>query len=105
MTKQKKPEARWCTEDYPVVIFYAHVSAGDALKIAEHDIGDIKEDYGEITGVNHWWIKYQKVGEDDLPSCDGDIDVGDTVMMMKETTKRPKGVVTRVTVPIFSGWE
>lgn len=100
----KKPEARYLTEDYPVVIFYAHVTPEEATKIAEHDIGDIKEDYGNITGVNHWWVKYQIAGEDDMPSCEDGIEIGDTVLVVKETTMRPKGVVSRITVPIFDGW-
>lgn len=104
MVSKHKPEARWLTEDYPVVIFYAHVSKDEASKIAEHDIGDIQEDYGDITGVNHWWVKYQKVGEDDLTMCEDGVESGDTVLVVKETTNRPKGVVSRITVPIFSGW-
>lgn len=100
----KKPEARYLTEDYPVVIFYTHCSVEEAMKIADHDIGDINEDYGNITGVNHWWVKYQKCGEDDLPACEDGIDAGDTVLVVVEKTTRPKGVVSRITVPIFDGW-
>ena len=101
----KKPEARYLTEDYPVVIFHAHVSPEEAMNIAEHDIGDIKQEYGNITGVNHWWAKYQKIGEDDMPSCEDGLEIGDTALFVRETTNRPKGVVTRITVPIFDGWE
>lgn len=100
----KKPEARYLTEDYPVVILYAHVSPEEAMNISEHDIGDIKENYGNITGVNHWWVRYQKVGEDDMPSCGDGLEVGDTALVIRETTTRPKGVVTKITVPIFDGW-
>lgn len=104
MTKSKKPEARWVSEDYPVVIFYAHVSVEQATEITEHDIGDVKEDYGNITAVNHWWVQYRKVGEDDLVNCECDVEPGDTVLWMKESEKRPKGIVTKVTVPEFDGW-
>lgn len=100
----KKPEARYLTEDYPVVIFYAHVSPEEADRIAEHDIGDIEKDYGKITGVNHWWVKYQIVGEDDMPSCGEGIEIGDTALFLVEKAARPKGVVTKVTIPIFDGW-
>jgi len=103
--KTKTPEANWLSEDYPVVIFYAHVTAEEAMKLADHDMGDIKEDYGNITGVNHWWLKYQKVGEDDLSGCVDGVEAGDTCLIVKETSIRPKGVVTRITVPIFDGWE
>lgn len=103
--KTKSPKAEWLTEDYPVVILYAHVTAEEAMKLAEHDIGDIKEEYGNITGVNHWWLKYQKIGEGDLIWCVDGCEAGDTVFVVKETSVRPKGVVTRITVPIFDGWE
>ena len=104
MTNPKNPESRYLTDDYPVVIFYAHVSAEEAMTIANHDIGDIKEDYGNITNVNHWWVQYQRVGEDDLPSCEDGIEAGDIVLVVKETTVRPKGVVSKITVPVFDGW-
>ena len=105
MTKPQPPRALWLTEDYPVVIFHAHVSPEEAMKIAEHDIGDIELDYGKITGVNHYWAQYRKVGEDDLVWCDGNVEAGDSVFVVKHVTKRPKGVCTKVTVPDFDGWE
>lgn len=105
MTKPKKPEARWVTEDYPVVIMYAHVTAEEAMKIAEHDIGDIKEDYGDITSVIHGWVRYAKASEDDLVMCEDYIEVGDTVYWITEKKERPKGVVSKVTIPVFDRWE
>lgn len=104
MTKSKPPEARWLNEDYPVVIMYAHISAEEAMKIAEHDIGDIDCDYGKITSVIHGWVKYQKVGEDDLPMCEDGIEEGDTVLTITEKSERPRGVVSRVTIPVFEGF-
>ena len=39
--KTKNPEAHWLSEDYPVVIFYAHVTPEYAMKLADHDMGDM----------------------------------------------------------------
>ena len=105
MTKAKSPRAMWLTEDYPVVILHAHVSPEEAMKISEHDIGDIEQEYGKITSVNHYWAQYRKAGEDDLPSCVDGIEEGDTVLCIRHTGKRPRGVCTKVTVPVFDGWE
>lgn len=105
MTKSKKPEARWLSEDYPVVVLYAHLSPEETMKLAEHDIGDIELDYGKITSVKHGWVQYRKVGEDDLVCCEDGVEPGDTVLWVSEKETRPKGVVSKLTIPTFEGWE
>src|SRR5574344_717053 len=106
MTSPKKPEARWLSEDYPVVILHAHLSKDEAMKLAEHDIGDIELDYGKITSVTHGWVRYRKIGEDDLMCCEESVEAGDTVLwVVSEKETRPKGVVSQITIPTFEGWE
>jgi hypothetical protein len=39
------------------------------------------------------------------PSCEDGIEEGDIVLVVKETAMRPKGIVSKITVPIFDGWE
>jgi hypothetical protein len=100
--KVKTGEAVHFNDDYPVVIMNVHISPEEAMIIAEHDIGDIELDYGKCIGVRHFWAKYQFVSENDEPLDDYDLTPGkDSLWYIYETTKRPKGVVKRVTVLEF----
>lgn len=100
---EKKGEAVHFNEDYPVVIMDVHISPEEAMVIAERDIGDIELDYGKCIGVRHFWARYQFIGEGDaLDDYDDDYVAGkDSLWYMYETSKRPKGVVKRVTVLEF----
>jgi hypothetical protein len=103
MTKNiKGGEAVHFNDDYPVVIMDVHVSPEEAIAIANRDYGDIELDYGKCIGVRHFWAKYQFISEYDDATDDYDLTPGkDSLWYIYETTKRPKGVVKRVTVLEF----
>jgi hypothetical protein len=51
-----------------------------------------------IDSVKHWWVRYEYIGPDNCPDDYDDPEPGDTMWMLKEQTKRPKGVVRKATV-------
>ena len=102
MTKKIKPgEAVHFNYDYPVVIMNVHISPEEAMVIAEHDIGDIESNYGKRIGARHFCARYQFVSEEDGADDYDFIPGKDALWYIYETSKRPKGVVKRVTVLEF----
>lgn len=99
---KRNPTALYWNYDYPVVIEGDHVSETEAMKIAEHDIGDIELDYGKCKSVKHCWARYQFVAEGDDDQDDYDLIPGkDSMWYIYESSKRPKGVCKKITVVEF----
>lgn len=102
MRVKKDPEALFWNYDFPVVISGAHLPVDEAMKLAEHDIGDIELDYGKCIGVKYWWARYQFVSEDDYDEYSEDLIPGkDSMWYIYETKKRPKGICKKVTILEF----
>jgi len=62
---------------------------------------EVDADFDEpvmINSVKHWWIRYEYLGELNCPDDYDDFEPGDALWMLKEQTKRPKGVVRKATV-------
>jgi hypothetical protein len=51
-----------------------------------------------IDSVKHWWVRYEYLGELNCPDDYDDFEPGERMWMLKEQTKRPKGVVRKATV-------
>jgi len=51
-----------------------------------------------IDYINHWWVRYEYIGESNCPDDFDDPEPGDRMWMLKEQTSRPKGVVRKATV-------
>lgn len=93
----KEPEAVQFNEDYPVVIFGAHLSKEEAIALAIHDLGDDFVDYDEVERVHHWYIRYEFQSDEDYISGyvdDKPVKIG--AWFIHKT--RPKGVVRKATV-------
>ena len=82
------------------VIVGAHLTLEEAQKQfgKEYD-EEIDADYpATIDYIRHWWVRYEYVGPDNCPDDYDDPEPGDRLWMLKEQTKRPKGVVRKATV-------
>lgn len=98
-----KPELVRFTEGVYVIV-------GDHLSLeeAQKQFGDAYEeevdaDFDDnapvmINSVKHWWIRYEYLGPDNCPDDYDDPEPGDAMWMLREQTKRPKGVVRKATV-------
>lgn len=51
-----------------------------------------------IDSVKHWWVRYEFIGPDNCPDDYDDPEPGDAMWILREQTKRPKGVVRKATV-------
>lgn len=51
-----------------------------------------------IDSVKHWWVRWEYIGPDNCPDDYDDPEPGDAMWILKEQTKRPKGVVRKATV-------
>lgn len=83
-----------------------YVIVGDHLSLeeAQKQFGkqydeEIDEDEPvTIDSVKHWWVRYEFLGEWNCPDEYDDYEPGDAMWILREQTKRPKGVVRKATV-------
>jgi hypothetical protein len=96
-----KPELVRFTDGIYVIVG-DHLTLEDAQKqFGEEYEEEVDADFDEpvmINSVKHWWIRYEYLGELNCPDDYDDFEPGDALWMLKEQTKRPKGVVRKATV-------
>jgi hypothetical protein len=94
-----KPELVRFTDGIYVIIG-DHLSLEDAQKQfgKEYDEEIDEDEPVTIDSVKHWWVRYEYLGELNCPDDYDDFEPGDALWMLKEQTKRPKGVVQKATV-------
>lgn len=94
-----KPELVRFTDGVYVIVG-DHLSLGEAQRQfgMEYDEEVDEDEPVTIDSVKHWWVRYEYIGPDNCPDDYDDPEPGDTMWMLKEQTKRPKGVVRKATV-------
>lgn len=100
-----KPELVRFTDGVYVIVG-AHLTLEEAREqfgkeydeeIDDYDDINKKRVFTQIDTVKHWWIRYEYIGEYNCPD-DWDPEPGDAMWLLREQTKRPKGVVRKATV-------
>jgi hypothetical protein len=100
-----KPElVRFSDDTY--IIIGAHLTLEEARdqfgkeydsEVDAYDDEAKKEIFTPIESVKHWWVRYEFIGEDNCPD-DFEGDPGDSMWILHEREKRPKGITRRATV-------
>ena len=78
------------------VISGAHLTAEEAEKQFGEKYRKETDEIGTISLVRNAWLRYEKIGEDDMDF--EDVDPGTSLWILYETNKRPKGVTRKATV-------
>lgn len=94
--KRKKMPDLIMMNDGSWVIAGAHLTAEEAEEQFGKKWRDESDETDKITRVDHAWLRYEKIGEDDMDF--EDVDPGTSLWILYETKKRPKGVTRAATV-------
>ena len=95
-TKRKKaPELIWMS-DGSWVIAGVHLTPEEAEAQFGEEFRKESDSTDKITVAQHAWLRYEKIGEDDMDF--EDIDLGTSLWILYETKKRPMGVTRAATV-------
>jgi hypothetical protein len=93
------PELQRFTDGlYVIVGSHLTIEEARAQFGKEYDSEVDNDTLTEIDSVKHWWVRYEYIGEDNCPDDYDDPEPGTRLWMLKEQTKRPKGVVRKATV-------
>ena len=97
-----KPELVRFTDGIYVIVG-DHLTLEEAQKQFGEEYSDEDYDYDNdkvktIESVKHWWVRYEYLGPDNCPDAFDDYDPGDALWILREQTKRPRGVVRKATV-------
>lgn len=95
----KKPELIRFTDGLYVIVG-DHLSLEEAQKqFGKQYDEEIDEDEPvTIDSVKHWWVRWEFLGEMNCPDDYDDYEPGEAMWILREQTKRPKGVVRKATV-------